>query len=151
MHILLLFLTISATAQEFNSSVPKSIIILLSTKNYSIARKFAIEAGKKLKKEARFGGLTPNPKTGLTMSRTDCETYGYPCYIARGEGDAANSNYISIEYSSAYEGFANGYYIVVAGMGEPNTEEFAIELKKIRNVYKNAYAKNTRVWFGCLH
>ncbi len=151
MHILLLFLTISATAQEFNSSVPKSVIILLSTKNYSIARKFAIEAGKKLKKEVRFGGLTPNPKTGLTMSRTDCETYGYPCYIARGEGDAANSKFISVEYSNAYEGFAKGYYIVVAGMVEPKSVELVTEMQKIRTVYKNVYAKQTRVWFGCLH
>lgn len=150
-RILLVLITIPVSAQEFNSSVSKSIIILLSTKNYSIAKKVAMDAGRKLKKEVRIGGLTPNPKTGLTMSRTDCETYGYPCYIARGEGDAANSNYISVEYSSAYEGFAKGYYIVVAGIGEPNTEEFAIELQKIRNVYKNAYAKKTRVWFGCLH
>ena len=49
MHILLLFLTISATAQEFNSSVPNSVIIILSTKNYSIARKFANAAVKKEK------------------------------------------------------------------------------------------------------
>mgnify|MGYP000844699870 FL=1 len=151
MLIVLFLFTKAASAQEFNSSVSKNIIILLSTKNYAVAKKFAVEAGKKLQKEVKFGGLTPNPKSGLTMNRTDCETFGYPCYIARGEGNAANTNHISIEYSNAYEGFAKGYYIVVAGIADPKSEDLAMELQKIRRVYKNVYAKQTKVWFGCLH
>jgi hypothetical protein len=101
---LLFGFNIAVKAQEFNSSVAKKIIIISSTKNYAAAKKIALAAGKKLKKEVKFGGLTPNAKIGLTMSRIDCETFGYPCYIARGEGNAENSTYISVEYSTAYEG-----------------------------------------------
>ncbi len=147
----MLCLQMKVMAQEFNSSVPKKIIIISSTKNYAAAKKLAIAAAKKLKKEVQFGGLTPNPKIGLTMSRADCETFGYPCYIARGEGNAESTNHISVEYSSAYEGFAKGYYIVVAGIYDPKSAELANELNSIKKVYKDAYAKQTKVWYGCMH
>jgi hypothetical protein len=151
MLIVLFLFAIAVSAQEFNTSVPKKIIIISSTKNYAAAKKLAIAAAKKLKKEVIFGGLTPNPKIGLTMSRADCETYGYPCYIARGEGNAENTTHISVEYSSAYEGFAKGYYIVVAGIGDPKSAELASQLKSVQKVYKDAYAKQTKVWYGCMH
>jgi hypothetical protein len=77
--------------------------------------------------------------------------FGYPCYIARGEGDAQNNYYISIEYSNAYEGFAQGYYIVVAGIDEPNSSKLKTELARVKKYYKTAYAKGTKVWHGCMH
>ena len=149
--ILISFSNKSVLAQEWNTSVPKKILILNSSKDYATAKKVAIEASKKLKLELNIKDLKPNKKTGLTHSEADCETFGYPCYIARGEGDAQNNYYISIEYSNAYEGFAQGYYIVVAGIDEPNSSKLKTELARVKKYYKTAYAKGTKVWHGCMH
>ena len=147
----ILVLFTHAKAQEFNSSVPKKIVIVLSTKDYATAKNFAIEVSKKLGKSLDLNGLKPNRELGLTFSKEDCESYGYPCYIPRGEGNAENSDYISVEYSNGYEGFAKGYYIVVAGIGDPNSAFLTRVLANAKRYYKDAYAKQTKVWFGCMH
>lgn len=138
-------------AQEFNSSVSKKIVIVLSTKDYATAKSFANEVSKKLGKSLQLNGLKPNKELGLTFSEADCEAYGYPCYIPRGEGNAENTDYISVEYSNGYEGFAKGYYIVVAGIGDPNSAFLTRVLANAKKYYKDAYAKQTKVWFGCMH
>jgi hypothetical protein len=141
----------TSKAQEFNSSVPKKIVIVLSTKDYATAKKIAGEASKKLGKPLNLNGLKPNKELGLTHSKEDCESFGYPCYIPRGEGNAENSDYISVEYSNGYEGFAKGYYIVVAGIGDPKTNYLNQVLTNAKKYYKDAYAKQTKVWYGCMH
>lgn len=154
MYLLLILLVGSNTmvnAQEFNSSVPKKIVIVLSTKDYETAKKTATEASKKLGKPLNLNGLKPNKELGLTQSKEDCEIFGYPCYIPRGEGNAENSDYISVEYSNGYEGFAKGYYIVVAGIGDPKTNYLNKVLTNAKKYYKDAYAKQTKVWYGCMH
>jgi hypothetical protein len=154
MYLLLILLVGSNTvvnAQEFNSSVPKKIVIVLSTKDYETAKKTATEASKKLGKPLNLNGLKPNKELGLTHSKEDCESFGYPCYIPRGEGNAENSDYISVEYSNGYEGFAKGYYIVVAGIGDPKTNYLNKVLTNAKKYYKDAYAKQTKVWYGCMH
>ena len=138
-------------AQEFNSSVPKKIVIVLSTKDYATAKKIAGEASKNLGKPLNLNDLKPNKELGLTHSKEDCESFGYPCYIPRGEGNAENSDYISVEYSNGYEGFAKGYYIVVAGIGDPKTNYLNQVLTNAKKYYKDAYAKQTKVWYGCMH
>jgi hypothetical protein len=154
MYLLLILLVGSNTvvnAQEFNSSVPKKIVIVLSTKDYETAKKTATEASKKLGKPLNLNGLKPNKELGLTHSKEDCESFGYPCYIPRGEGNAENSDYISVEFSNGYEGFAKGYYIVVAGIGDPKTNYLNKVLTNAKKYYKDAYAKQTKVWYGCMH
>ncbi len=126
----------------------KGMLILLSTKSYAAAKKLAEQAKGKLSLTMDLRGLKPNKKSGLTYSKTDCENEGgYPCYIARGR--YSDGEFISIEYSNAIEGFAKGYYIVVAACGDK--EITAPALVKAKKVYKDAYVKNTSVYMGCMH
>ena len=142
-----------AGAQEWNTTIPKEIVILQSTKDYNAALKTAKQAALRLGKKLDVEYNHPNKTIGLSKSKEDCASngYDYPCYTARGNGNTANSDFISIEYSNAYESFAKGYYIVMAGIGDPGAASVKRTLGNARKWYKDAYAKRTRVWFGCLH
>lgn len=94
----------------------------------------------------------PNKQLVLSITKADCEgnAYDYPCYTARRDGHADNSDYVSIEYSTGYEGFSPGYYIVVAAIGAPGSSVVSAVLASARKWYPNAYAKQTRIWHGCM-
>jgi len=151
---LAVFLAAPALAQSnFNTSVPKDIVILQSTRNYAAALAGARQAATRLNRPLQLAGYTPNKELGLTASKTDCEEggYDYPCYTPRGQGGAENSDYVSIEFSNGYTGFAEGYYIVVAALAPPNSPTLRQTLARVRRAYPAAYAKRTAVWFGCMH
>ncbi len=148
----------AAFAQDhYNTEVPKDIIILQSTTLYDSALATAKTAAHSLHKTLDLRGLKPIAKTGLTASETEChgsgggDDFGYPCYLARGDGNAANDNYISIEYSDAYKGFAKGYYIVVAAITDVKSNGMKQKLAAVQQQYPDAYAKRTYIWFGCMH
>lgn len=147
------FFVTRCVAQEFNTTVAKDIVILHSTKDYNAALKTAQDAAKRLGKKLDLESNHPHKQLGLSMTKADCagNGYDYPCYTARGDGNAANSDYISVEYSDAYEGFAKGYYIVVAGVATPNSAALQNTVTIARKWYKDAYAKRTHIWFGCMH
>lgn len=161
---LLLFLTgflfdvsFACAQDKFNTEVPKDIIILRSTKDYQTALAVAKQAASRLHKKLDLRRLSANAKIGLTMSKADCfgsggsDDFGYPCYIARGEGNAFNDDYISVEYADAYKGFSKGYYIVVAAITDIKSAAMKTKLATIQKIYPNAYAKRTYIWFGCMH
>jgi hypothetical protein len=147
---LLLSIVIAACsiAQEAQPFVKKNFVIIQSTKNYAAAKLTAKKAAKQLQQKLDLRELKPNKNTGLTFSDSVCENEGgYPCYIARGRFD--DGDYISIEWSNAINGFAKGYYVVIAGAG--SKEETNTILKKAKNFYKTAYVKQADVYIGCMH
>lgn len=151
--LLLSFISDARAQDKFNTLVPKEIVILRSTKSYDAALKSAQDASVRLRKKLYLQGYRPNKQNGLSLSKSDCEGDGfdYPCYVARGDGAADSSNYISIEYSNAYEGFAKGFYMVVAAIGDVRSPIVNNALISARKIYADAYSKKTRVWFGCMH
>ncbi|AMR34002.1 hypothetical protein A0256_22405 [Mucilaginibacter sp. PAMC 26640] len=155
--MLMCCLTETSAQENFNTEVPKDIIILRSTKDYKTALAAAKQAATRLYKKLDLRGLTPNKMIGLTMSKADCigsgggDDLGYPCYQARGDGSASNDNYISIEYSNAYKGFAKDFYVVVAAITYVKSADMKAQLAQINKLYPDAYAKRTYIWFGCMH
>lgn len=157
--ITLLFIANSSSAQQedFNVEVPKDIIIVNSTKDYKTALSTAKQAASSLHKKLDLRGLSPNGKIGLSMSKAYCmedaggDETAYPCYPARGDGAALNDDFISIEYSNAYKGFAKGYYIVVAAITDVKSTDMKNKLTVIKKKYPDAYAKRTFIWRGCMH
>lgn len=140
-----------AEESEVDAWSDKSFVIIASKKNYDEAEKIAIEASSKLKTKMDLRGLSPNDKTGLTFSKVECENQWdrYPCYWARGRWD--DGEYISIEYSNQYKGFQKGYYIVVFANSSKSSSWIKKSLKKVNEIYKDAYIKNTKVWLGCIN
>jgi hypothetical protein len=142
--------------QRYNVNIPKEIIIIKSTKSYNKALFVAKEAARSLKKDLDLRRLKPNKKTGLTLSLGDIysgrniDHDNYPYYPARGDGLAANDDYVSVEYSNAYKGLSQYYYIVVCCIGDADSAFVKNQLATIRKVYPKAYAKRTYVWFGSL-
>jgi hypothetical protein len=146
--------TISALAQsDYNVDVPKDIVILQSTRDYAAALAGARQAAAKLGRPLKLAGYQPNKELGLSASKADCagDGYDFPCYVPRRQGGAENSDYLSIEFSDGYTGFAKGYYIVVAALAPPNSAALRQTLARVQRAYPAAYAKRTSVWFGCMH
>lgn len=150
------FLTAASPAlaqADYNVDLPKDIVILQSTRDYAAALAGARQAATKLGRPLKLAGYQPNKALGLSASKADCTGGGYdfPCYVPRGQGGAENSDYLSIEFSDGYTGFAKGYYIVVAALAPPNSVALRQTLARVQRAYPAAYAKRTSVWFGCMH
>jgi hypothetical protein len=146
--VLVSLLVIKGYAQMESPYAKKGMVIILSTKSYAAAKKTAGQAAKKLALKLDLRGLSPAKGTGLSFSKKDCENEGgYPCYIARGRYE--DNEFVSIEYSDAIEGFAKGYYVVITACGDKSVTGPA--LAKAKKFYKDAYAKTTNVYMGCMH
>ena len=150
LFIFLSVIIISTTllAQDAEPYVMKGFVIARSTKDYTAAKQTAQDAAKKLALKLDLRDLKPHKKNGLTYSKADCENEGgYPCYISRGRYD--DGDYVSIEWSNAFDGFAKGYYIVILASG--NKQDINPTLTKAKKFYKDAYTKQTSVYIGCMH
>ena len=58
---------------------------------------------------------------------------------------------MSIEWSSMYSEFSEGYYIVVIASSTERDDEIKKLLKKAQKIISSAYIKSATVWQGCLH
>ena len=132
-------------------TVDVGFIILRSTRSYQEALVFADEAAKKLGIHLDLRGLTYDPAHGLTWPKEKCTNplYPFPFYLARGRFDAGV--YVSIESSDAYTGFAEGYFLVIAASGPPNSSDSKQVLTNAREFYPDAYSKVAPVYHGCMH
>lgn len=136
--------------EHWNTSIENHFLIVASTKNYASAVKSAQSIAEELNLDFSYNEEYADKTHGLTYSKIDCEDdgWGYPCYQPRG-GLHTYSN-VSIEWSSMYEGFSEGYYIVVI-MSSYNKADAKNLLKKAQELVPSAYIKTTSVWYGCDH
>ncbi len=144
----------SLVAQGSDSTRPyvqKSFLILRSTTNYAEARQVAEKASNVLEIPLDLRGLLNRDSGGLTLNKGECSEagWGYPCYVARGRDD--DGAYISIEYSTAYEGFTKGLYIVVGASGNPDSAFLKRWGSESKKKYPDSYIKHTEVYVGCIH
>ncbi len=136
-------------AQEARPYIKKIFVIVQSTKNYAAAKLTAEKAAGQLHQKLDLRELKPHKKTGLTYADSVCENEGgYPCYISRGRYD--DGDYVSIEWSNAFEGFAKGFYIIVICSGSDTKSTTAV-LKNAKKYFKGTYAKKAEIYIGCMH
>jgi hypothetical protein len=149
--LLIVIFSISNCFAQVDESafIKKSFVIIQSTKNYIEAKTTAVKASKDLKLKLDLRNLKPSKANGLTDTKKECEDNGweYPCYVSRGRYD--DGDYVSIEWSNAFQKFTEGYYIVIVYSG--NKKEAATSLKKVKKIFKDAYAKEADVYIGCMH
>ena len=114
-------------------------------------KKLAEIASKQLDYKLNLRELLPNKTTGLTVSEEVCKQHeiDYPTYDSRGRWD--DGNYISIEYTNAYQGFTPGYYIIVVSSFGKENPELTLSLEKVKKHYKTAYIKYADIYMGCMH
>jgi hypothetical protein len=132
-------------------TVEKDFVIVKSTPDYRAAVRAARDAARQLGVRLDLRSLSPHAKGGLTFPKKDCEesAFEYPCYVARGRDD--DGAYVSVEYSTAYAGFRPSLYIVVAASDSQGGQIAKDALKAARKVFKDAYARRTGVYMGCMH
>ncbi|MBN4071289.1 hypothetical protein JYT72_02145 [Crocinitomix catalasitica] len=149
-----LFISQDAVAQvsdgyvaESEDFTTKSFLIIRSSKSYNRALKKAQLACNKLGLTLDLRNMYKDQRlNGLTSSEI-CECGAWHGYFPRGKDD--DGNYISIEYSSRYPTFAEGYFIVIVSSGDRSDVESVFS--KVREHYPDAYIKDEDVFLGCMH
>lgn len=138
--------------EELENQIQKTgFVIIYASQKYEAAKKTAEEAALKLGYELNFRGLEQHQHAGLTFTKKECETHGfeYPAFVPRGRG--GGEQFVSVEYTNHYDGFATGYYIVVVAdsyKGSPLLDEALAHTKKS---YPTAYIKYADIYVGCIH
>lgn len=152
--LVILSTAIASRAEETVEPEPfvdKEFVIVKSTSSFKEAGKVAASAAAKLGVRLDLRGLSAHKRTGLTFSKQECRQseFSYPCYVPRGRDD--DGTYVSVEWSSAYEHFAKGLYLVMVASDVPGSTETSRMLASARRTYRDAYAKRARVYVGCMH
>ncbi len=149
--VLLLFVISLLNAQEEAQTEKKGFLIIHASKNYELAKRVAEEANKHLGYKIDFRGHEYNKELGLSIPKAECEENGfeYPSYIQRGRSD--DGNFISIEYTSNYEGFTPELYIVVVASYTKGKKEIKETQTFVKKHYETAYFKYIDVYVGCMH
>jgi hypothetical protein len=145
--LIIVFVSSFGKAQgEDHHMVKRSFLIIKSTKNYQRALKTAQLACNNLGLTLELRNNYYDKEEGLANSEI-CGCGEMHGYFPRGRYD--DGNYISIDYSSAYTGFAEGYYIVIVSSG--NREDVKKLLPKAQKFYSDAYIKDSKIYMGCMH
>jgi len=149
--VLMLFVILQLTAQEEAQTEKKGFLIIHASKNYELAKRVATEANKHLGYKIDYRGLEYNKELGLSIPKTECEEHGFefPTYVQRGRGD--DGNFISVEYTTNYEGFTPGLYIVVVASYTKGKKEINETQTFVKKHYETAYFKYIDVYVGCMH
>ncbi len=142
-------------AQEIpDCYVNKEFLIIQSSKDYKSALNTALKASKSLNIQLDLRELRPVSDTsiGLSFPYYTCKSINEDlippdttCYIARGSNN--DGDYISIEFSSAYSGFARGYFSSVK-KGNKNMRTL---LTQVKAKFKDAYIKSSSVYICCFN
>ncbi len=149
--MLLLFALFQVQAQEIAETEKKGFLIVAAGTNYEAMKTLAVKASENLNYKLDYRGLIKDETLGLSINEEECEQHGFefPSYIARGRSD--DGNYVSVEYTNAYEGFTPGYYILVVSSYAKGSNELAESLKFVKTHYKTAYVKYADIYVGCIH
>ena len=130
-----------------------AFVIAASEKSYSQAVLKAASLSEKSGIVYNTNGVNFDPKHkddngGLTYPKHQCESnnWGYPCYVSRGRWD--DGLYITVEYSSAIQGFTPGLYVVIAASGQKDT--LVPSLNTVKHFVPDAYMKTASVYIGCM-
>ncbi len=151
-YTVMCFAAVSLQAQtDPDCYVTNDFLIAGSHTDYPAALKQAKKVAAATGYTLDLRGLKPAKGTGLSFADSVCseEFGGAPCYVARGRYD--DGVYVSIEYSSAYEGFRPGYYIVVAASANVGNTMVAPALAEVRRSVPSAYVKKSKVYMCCMH
>jgi hypothetical protein len=148
---LLCIVNFSYGQENWNTEIENHFLIAASTKDYSTAAKSARLIADKMGLRLIENEEYSNKKYGLTYSQADCEGDGfdYPCYIPRGGPE--QENYVSIEWSSMYAEFSEGYYIIVIANSPKRDNKIPMLLQGVKEFAPTAHIKSAMIWYGCLH
>jgi hypothetical protein len=141
----------SPTPERDPDVVRKSFVILKSTPSYADARTVAAAAAERLAIRLDLRELSPDLSHGLTFPEEICrnEFGDFPCYVARGRWD--DGVYLSIEHSSAYDGFERGQYLVVLASGSPRDRAVGAALRRAKGSFPETTVKTAPIFIGCIH
>ena len=143
--------TSAAECDAQNPYRDKEFVIVKTTPSFKEATETAAKAAAELGIALNQRGLSPNLRTGLTLSKEECarNDVPYPCYVPRGRFD--DGTYVSVEWSSEYEVFARALYVVMMASHAPGSKETPRALEAARRYYPTAYTRRVRIYVGCMH
>ncbi|RLD69987.1 MAG: hypothetical protein DRJ10_20835, partial [Bacteroidetes bacterium] len=137
--------------QEISQTQKKGFVIVSAGKNYEAIKKQAKSVAEKLGYKLNLRDLEYNKTEGLTFSKEICENENmeFPAYISSGRWD--DGEYVSVEYTNAYDGFTPDYYILVVSSHDKGNSVLKAALTHVKKQYKTAYIKYADVYMGGMH
>ena len=145
----------AAAAERFYTHT-MYVVVLASERGFEAALRKAKAVGRHTGVPFSMQGMVYDPKRGLILPDDDPDpiyagTYvGRRYNVARLEETGTESEFLSVERSEAYTGFAKGYYIVVGGIYATRGDAKQ-SLAKFIPFVPDAYAKQTAIYYGCMH
>jgi hypothetical protein len=140
--------------EKINFDQPRWIVILGVYKDFAEAKADAQKFSKASSVPFSMRGNVFDKKGLHYPKNFDDELYAGE-YLARrtnahGEAGQELEEYLSIERSDGYDGFAKGYYIVVGAVAETAKDGLA-QAERFKAFSKDTYVKKTIIYMGCLH
>jgi hypothetical protein len=133
-------------AQNSDFTVKKHFLIALSSPDFQSAQTFAQKVASDL--NLPWDSSYHIPDDSLGFISTDTCTCGINHgYIPRGRYD--DGQYVSVEWSTAYNTFSDGLYVVIVASGP--RKELKSFLRKVKQTVPTAYIKEADVYIGCMH
>ncbi len=121
------------------SAQKRGHVVVHTSTRYISARLVAEQASKILDIKLNLRELKEHPSTGLTLPRHKCPPDVYPYYPLR--SDNLDGVYISVEYSTPYKEWLDGYYLVVIASSNKNDPLLVDILANAKKFYDDAYIK----------
>lgn len=140
--------------EKINFDVPRWVVILGVYKDFPEAKADALKFSKASKVPFSMGGNIFDKK-GLHFPKSFADELYAGEYLARRDngttdGEKVLPEYLSIERSDGYEGFAKGYYIVVGAI-VPTAKDGLAQVERFKLFAHDTYVKKTIIYMGCLH
>ena len=143
-------------ADTWTKPVDKIVLILGSYTDFHEAQSQALAISRRAKTPFSMRGMLYDKKRGLIHPENDSNSPDAGSYILRRynttrlRGSDEESEYISIERSDAYPGFAPHIYIIVGGIYN-NNKQASAALVRFKPLIPDVYTKKTKIYMGCMH
>lgn len=147
---------VRAEAAEPDSMESRYVAILSVYPQFAEAKDDATKIAKASGVPFSMEGRVYDKKRGLIYPDNFGDEVFRGAYVARRydttvlAGKEDETVFLSVERSDGYEGFKPGFYMVVAGILENQTEAGA-RASRFRPWAPTAYVKKTRIYMGCMH
>lgn len=130
----------------------KSVVILACEKSFASTQREAKRLSQATGATFSLREMVWDQKRGLILPDDHPDGAWAGSYVARRNSAPPDTecDFLSIERSDAYTGFARGYYMVVAGIYDDPKEAQTV-VARLKRFAQSAYAKRTKIYMGCMH
>jgi hypothetical protein len=131
--------------------IPGGLLVVGSSRKYHEAVRAAKSFSRAAAMPYSSQGYVLDESRGMVLPDDHPDDIHAGEYLPRRyDGACDGERCVTVERSEAYEGFPNGYYLVVAGIVGRDAEAKS-RLAQARRIVPTAYVRQTILYMGCRH